>query len=296
MEAGAPHEALFLVLSYLPLYELLSTSQVCKSLRYAINNDVLPWLQLIAEKPLNFRLSDATLIKYTSRAKGRLTSLSLINCPKVTDDGLLWVVTSNPLISKLHVPGCTGLTPEGILKAVKMLTQESHCFSSLKINGIYNLKQHHLETLFSYLRQQNQKPHFRQNYINSSAPNQGNLLIDVEVCPICSEVKMVYDCPRETCLKRSSAQEARECRACYNCIKRCVECGVCFASEDEEQQGDAICQDALCLDCWLRLPKCNFCNKPYCRRHASDKKSPPAGSTRFVCDICHFHYMEDSDR
>lgn len=100
-EAMAPHEALFLVLTYLPLLELLSMNQVCTSLRDAVNKDVLSWLNIIVEKPLNLRLCDQILMKITSKANGRLRTLALMNCAKITDDALQRVIEQNPLINKV---------------------------------------------------------------------------------------------------------------------------------------------------------------------------------------------------
>lgn len=100
-EPGPPHEALFLVLAYLPVFELLAMSEACMSLRDAVNKDVLPWLDIIVERPLNSWLSDEILMKITSKANGRLRTLALINCVKITDDGLQRVVEKNPFISKV---------------------------------------------------------------------------------------------------------------------------------------------------------------------------------------------------
>ena len=101
VHARPPHEALFLVLAYLPLYELLSISEVCVSLRDAVQKDVLPWLNIIVERPLNLRLNNEILMKITSKAIGRLKTLALINCFKISDDGLQWVVDRNPHINKV---------------------------------------------------------------------------------------------------------------------------------------------------------------------------------------------------
>lgn len=100
-KAGPPHEALFLVSAYLPLFELLAVSGVCRILRDAVNTDVLPWLNIIVKAPLNLRISDEVLKKITSKANGRLTSLALMNCDNVTDEGLQRVVEQNPLINKV---------------------------------------------------------------------------------------------------------------------------------------------------------------------------------------------------
>lgn len=96
-----PHEALFLVLPYLAVKELLDVSQVCISLRDAANKDVLAWRNFLVQPPLNFNLSDQSLLTLASKANGGLTSLALINCTKVTDYGLQRVVEQNPLINKV---------------------------------------------------------------------------------------------------------------------------------------------------------------------------------------------------
>lgn len=96
-----PHEAIFLVLPYLPVCKVLTMSRVCTSLRDAINNDVLPWLNVIVERPLNSRVSDEILVEITSKANGRLKTLALMNCMHVTDKGLQRVVEQNPFINKV---------------------------------------------------------------------------------------------------------------------------------------------------------------------------------------------------
>lgn len=75
----------------------------------------------------------------------------------------------------------------------------------------------------------------------------------------------------------------RGCRGCISCIPRCIECGGCFEFEEVEE---AVCGDSLCLDCWLQLPKCNFCNRPYCKQHAEEKRCCSYGSDGFVCEVC----------
>lgn len=115
-----------------------------------------------------------------------------------------------------------------------------------------------------------------------------NRPIDMEVCPRCLEARMVFDCPRESC-KKKKAKEMTECRACYFCIPRCEECGKCI--EDEEPE-EVLCADILCSDCWLQLPKCDFCNWPYCSRHANLWQKNP-GSRGFICGICHVNFIGD---
>lgn len=254
-------------------------TQVAKPFRDFINEDVLVWLNLVVENPLSSRFTDEMLLNIASKARGRLQTLALLNGFKITDEGLLKVVTANPLLTKLYVPGCTGLTPEGVFRAVKTLTAKpTTTFSTLKINGIYNIKIEDLQILQSCITQTtNRKPRFYHKYRSSSfhSINEDVRSIDVEMCPICEEVKLVFDCPYET-----------KCVGCSKCIPRCEVCGKCVSDKDEDEQGDTVCNNIVCPDCWLRLPKCNHCNKPFCPRHAQEQLAHP-GSQGFVCEVCH---------
>ncbi|XP_016491983.1 F-box protein SKIP28 [Nicotiana tabacum] len=289
-----PHGAMFLVLAYLPLFELLSMTQVCRSLRDALKDDILPWLNIVVEKPLNTRLSDDFLVKMTSKANSRLRVLALINCFKITDDGLLQVIASNPHISKLYLRGCTGLTIEGVLGAVKLLTKGNHKLKSLSISGIYNVKREDFETLGHLMGiNQMQKKEGNKNFKYhrrsglSTFGQESQTSIDVDICPKCGEVREIFDCPRNSCIRR---KQLIECRSCFLCVPRCEECGVC--TKDEEV-GEAACADILCLDCWLQLPKCSFCNKAYCNQHAYQQSLYP-DSSGFLCSDCKFHATQTS--
>jgi len=99
---GQPHEALLLVLPYLSLSGLIAVGEVCTSLRDALRDDVLPWLELIVDDPLSRRMCDEILIKVTSKANGKLRTLGLFNCTKITDGGLQTVIERNPLINKVR--------------------------------------------------------------------------------------------------------------------------------------------------------------------------------------------------
>lgn len=296
----APHEAIFLVLAYLPVFELIEMSKVCKSLKDEVENDILPWLKIIVDKPLNTRLTNDYLRKITSKANGLLKSLALINCTRITDDGLLLVVEENPLLEKLFVTGCTRLTPGAVIKAVEMIPK----LKSLKINGIYNVNKDVLQTLHQQIREMSLPQtrvfnfyHRRHRTIISSVfenDDEVNPSIDLEICPRCQEVRMVFDCPRESCIVKvqnsptSHRHEINRCRACYYCIPRCEECGMCI----KDEVGEAACQDILCLDCWLELPKCNFCNKAYCRTHVDQKTEYPDSSDGFLCQTCNELHLD----
>ncbi|XP_045821433.1 F-box protein SKIP28 [Trifolium pratense] len=293
-QEGHPHMAMFMVLGHLPLYEILTMSNVCKSLLDEINSDVLLWHRLIVESPLNSRLTDETLLKITSKANGRLKTLALMNCIHITDQGLLRVVEQNPYIKELHIPACTSITPEGILKVVEALCERSNCLTNLSINGIYNIQKEHYHMLALNLRknltleyeqtpppfyhhiqfehnvlasnlrldyeEKMQQPvyYHKRGSVSSFKQGENRRIIDLEICPKCVEVRMVYDCPKVDCCKR------KECRGCIFCIPRCENCGGCVGSDEPEE---GACGDILCLECWLQVPKCNFCNKPYCMQH-----------------------------
>ncbi|KAK2982156.1 hypothetical protein RJ640_003657, partial [Escallonia rubra] len=291
IQSGPPPEAMFFALAYLPLFELLSMGQVCRSLRDAVNNDILPWLTIMVKRPLNSRITDDFLMKITARGNGRLRSLALVNCFKITDDGLHSVIAQNPHLNKLYIPGCTGLTPEGVIRAAKMITERNHNVLTLKINGIYNINEEHLKTLRSLLginqtREQQQQKQWQTVYMHeykrfsNFRGEETGCSIDMDICPKCNEARMVFDCPREQC-------EREWCRGCYLCIPRCEECGRCV---ELEEQSDAACKEILCLDCWFQLPKCNFCNKPYCNQHAFQQCSLP-DSSGFLCDVCHAKFI-----
>lgn len=115
--------------------------------------------------------------------------------------------------------------------------------------------------------------------------------IDMELCPKCNEVQVVYDCPRDSCKRLRHLQQQAECRGCRYCIPRCEECGICIKDEEEEPE-EAACPDSLCLGCWLQLPKCSFCNKPYCSDH-SDQQCFLPESSGFVCTPCHAKFIEN---
>ncbi|KAL4018682.1 hypothetical protein IC575_022300 [Cucumis melo] len=290
-EAGPPHEALFHVVSYLSLFELLSMSAVCVSLRDAVEHDVLPWLHIVVDGRLSSRLSDYTLGRIARKAGGRLRTLALIDCFKISDSGLHEVVENNPLLTKLYVPGCTSLTPAGVVRAVKTSSQHSHNLKNLMIGGIYNIENHHLEVLRSHLlenRSQNKQQEWRQvHHLYHEHVDRPNLLsndflplIDVQICPKCYDIRNVYDCSRERCKIKQGENLLADCRGCISCMPRCEECGGCV---DVDEIEEAICPGIVCSSCWLQLPKCNHCNRPFCKRHRDNVSSSTAG---FVCEIC----------
>lgn len=202
-------------------------------------------------------------------------------------------------LTQLYIPACTGLTPEGVIRAVKTLSEPHHSLKSLRINGIYNIRKEHLQTILSYLQTMNlsqqdmqpkQQPTFYhlRNFPIFRNQESDDPMLDVDICPKCNDVRVVYECVREPC-KRKRELLSTVCRGCNLCIPRCEECGGCMGSEELDE---TACGDNLCSGCWLKLPKCNFCNRPYCNQH-TNRQYMISSSTGFVCDVCHISYYQE---
>lgn len=100
-DEGPPHDGLFFALGYLETEDLLTVECVCKSLRDGVCNDPLLWRNVHIDEPNSELFNDDSLLRITSRAKGRLQSLSLIQCNSITDNGLRNVFQQNPGLTKV---------------------------------------------------------------------------------------------------------------------------------------------------------------------------------------------------
>ncbi|KAL6862402.1 hypothetical protein ACP4OV_016743 [Aristida adscensionis] len=283
---GEPHEALLLALRHLRLRDLLACGRVCRRLRGAVAGDPLLWRRLAVEAPLSGRVTDEVLLELTARAEGRLLSLRLLGCPRVSDTGLLRVVQRNPGITELYVPRCTGLTADGLVKIVQFLHEGKRNLNRLRLHGICKMTKEHLDVINSLMCKSNKQEDARALYYNHIVHEVLNKdddrHIDVDVCPICRSVRLVFDCPRDDCRKVKGSWLG--CRGCFFCVARCETCGGCI---DLEELGETAlaCSDFLCMECWIKLPKCSTCNRPYCERHANLKESlSPSG--QFTCQEC----------
>lgn len=190
---------------------------------------------------------------------------------------------------QLSLPGCTKVSIEAIIGMVKQLTEgrspELPAFSQLRIRGIYGITTEILDTLNRMIAKNSgnggrsiRPQQFYKNGEPASAIDEKRT-VDVEVCPKCKAVRMVYDCTRPTCKSRSELSRQR-CRGCTLCITRCEECGTCV--DDDDDSADTFCPDFVCQSCWFHLPKCSLCNRAGCRRHLLVLNN---GS--FTCDACH---------
>jgi hypothetical protein len=112
--------------------------------------------------------------------------------------------------------------------------------------------------------------------------NDDGAPIDVEECPFCADVRMVYDC---------TLHKEPSCKGCTSCISRCVECGICIRDRPHEV---SVCNSLVCEECWFGLPKCAECNGAVCSLHTHEWIE--RDSKNFICPDCIFakEYPETS--
>lgn len=253
-DGGAPSDALYLALSYLGLRDLLSIERVCKALRDVVRSDPLLWRNIHVDHPLSNKIRDDILIKLTDRAQGHLHSLSLVHCSRITDSSLNCVLERNPSLKKLNVPGCGRLTADGILWNLKVLKSAGKPrLKYLGIDGLFGMTHQHFEEFKVLLGVDSsklpstRKPRFFQGD-QLSVSSDDDRAIDIEICPKCQQLRVVYDCPSESCQNKKST--AQLCRACTICIKRCINCGRCLNNCEYEE---LFSFDLLCLDCYREV-------------------------------------------
>ncbi|XP_022750503.1 F-box protein SKIP14-like [Durio zibethinus] len=271
-ERATPNDALFFALGYLGVKDLLAVEMVCRSLRDTVRSDPLLWRSINIEHSLSKRITDDSLLKLTSRAQGTLDCLSLVGCVKITDDGLKSVLENNPRLTKLSVPECTKLSVEGILFNLRAFKSAgSPGIKHLRIGGRFGVTEEQFKELKfllsvdSSIQLREQKPQFfRQGQLHLMCDD--DRAIDIEVCPKCQKVKLVYDCPSESC--RRTHHAAQLCRACILCIARCIRCGCCFKDCDYEE---TFTLDLLCFNCWKQI--FNHEEKPEVMGASSSKRA-----------------------
>ncbi|KAL8136578.1 hypothetical protein V2J09_002579 [Rumex salicifolius] len=247
---GEPHYAMFLALRYLGVKDLLSVEMVCRSLNYAVKSDPSMWMNCNVDHPLNNILTDDALIKLTSRACGHLKTLTLVGCLRITNAGIKHIVDNNPCLTKLSVPGCFRLNIAEMLTTFKSAGVSA--LKQLRIGGLAGVTSEQYEDLKILLRVDDQlqsRPHKPVYYhdSNSCISVDDDRPIDIEKCPRCNEVRLVYDCPSESCQK---TEASNSCKACFLCVNRCINCGCCLTNRDYVE---TFVLDAICLDCWDKI-------------------------------------------
>ncbi|KAL4570130.1 hypothetical protein LXL04_025781 [Taraxacum kok-saghyz] len=252
-----PHEAFLLSLSYLPTKDLLLLESVCRTLHSTIRNDPLLWRTIHIDQPLSEKITDDILVQLTTRSEGNLRCLTLIKCPRITDDGLKRVLETNPKLTKLSVPGCTRLSIDGILnnlKAFKSGTGGTSGIKHIRTGGFYGITYEHFKELKFLLGTDNNNSNLEKSDYVPHYYHRGNVYlpdderdIDVEVCPRCQNLRLVYDCPAEGCFGKDN------CRACIICIPRCAQCGRCVHNSEYEE---TFSLEYLCSGCLKEMPRC----------------------------------------
>lgn len=128
----------------------------------------------------------------------------------------------------------------------------THGVKHLRIGGLYGVTERHFEELKlllgtdSQMLQRSHKPHFyhRGNLYLSCDDDRA---IDIEMCPRCQNLRLVYDCPAEGCQGMGHhAHVTQVCRACTLCIARCSQCGKCINDNEYEE---TFCLELLCSSC-----------------------------------------------
>ncbi|PRQ54148.1 putative F-box domain, leucine-rich repeat domain, L domain-containing protein [Rosa chinensis] len=235
-EGGAPHDAMFYALGYLGVQDLLSVQRVCRSLNHAVKSDPLLWRSINIDWPLNERINDDALVNLTSRAQGNLQTLSLVHCAWITDVGLHRVFDSNPRLTKLSIPGCIKISVESILLNLRTLKSAGKPgIKQLRIGGLSGITDKQFEELKFLLGADNHtqvkspKPRYFHGGLSYLSCDD-DCAIDIEACPRCQRLSLVYDCPAESC--QGKYQKAQMCRACILCITRCISCGCCLGDCD----------------------------------------------------------------
>ncbi|XP_022944936.1 F-box protein SKIP14-like isoform X3 [Cucurbita moschata] len=265
-DAGEPpHAALNFVLGYLGTRELLVIESVCKSLQSTAEDDPFFWRNINICGKVDVKITDDILLKLTSKAQGGLESLSLVNCVMISDNGLNEVLFNNPKVTKLCVPGCTRLTIGGIVDSLKAFKLKGRPgLKHLSIAGMYGVTEAHFKELEKLLlgtdnltQLNTHEPRFYRGGIHFPSCNDGRA-IDIERCPKCMNMRIVYDCPVVGCkgIKEGDTDpnaNAQRCRGCTLCIARCNWCGRCI---DETVHEETFSLDLRCIDCGKKISKC----------------------------------------
>ncbi|KAL6288201.1 hypothetical protein ACE6H2_012591 [Prunus campanulata] len=261
-EGSAPHDAMFYALSFLRVKDLLSVEKVCRSFRDSVRSDPLIWRSIVIDWPLNGIITDDVLIKLTDRAQGTLQALTLVHCVHITDSGLQRVFDSNPKLTKLSVPGCLKISVEDILSNLWTLKSAGKLgIKQLRIGGLSGITEMQFEELKLLLGADNRvqfrapKPRFFHGGLSHLSCDD-DCAIDIEACPRCQKLSLVYDCPAKSCQGKHRADQM--CRACTLCIARCISCGCCLQDTDYEE---TFCLDLLCVVCMKKILKCRHGEK-----------------------------------
>ncbi|XP_039139121.1 F-box protein SKIP14-like [Dioscorea cayenensis subsp. rotundata] len=240
---SSPHDGLLLSLGHLGVRDLLSMERVCRPLRAAVRDDPLLWRCIHIESPLSEKITDNKLVRLADRARGSLECLSLIECSRISDDALKHVLQSNLKLTKLSIPGCLRLSVDGLINNLKICASLGGVgLKCLRLGRLFSITEEQFGALkwllkAEHFQRRSDKPQF-YHYNRSAQP------IDIELCPICEKVKLVYDCPMVNC---QGDEGFDQCRACEVCIPRCLQCGRCIINC---AYMETFSLSYVCSTCW----------------------------------------------
>jgi hypothetical protein len=107
-----------------------------------------------------------------------------------------------PFYLQLFVPRCTGLTADGLVKIIQFLHECKGNLNRVRLHGICKMTKHHLDVINSLICRSSQ-PDAQALYYNHRVHEVLNTddsrPIDVDVCPLCRNVRLVFDCTRKDC-------------------------------------------------------------------------------------------------
>ncbi|GJN03562.1 hypothetical protein PR202_ga21018 [Eleusine coracana subsp. coracana] len=104
---------------------------------------------------------------------------------------------------QLFVPRCTGLTADGLVKVLHFLHEHKGNLSRLRLHGICKMTKHHLDTFNTIMcpssRQKDAQELYYNHRVHEVLNTDDERPIDVDFCPMCRNVRLVFDCTRDEC-------------------------------------------------------------------------------------------------
>lgn len=104
---------------------------------------------------------------------------------------------------QLFVPRCTGLTADGLVKIIHFLHGHKGNLSRVRLHGICKMTNHHLDVIKSLVcrgsQQQDAQALYYNHRVHEVLNTDDGCPIDVDVCPLCRNVRLVFDCTRRNC-------------------------------------------------------------------------------------------------
>ena len=97
------------------------------------------------------------------------------------------------------------MTGDGVVNIVQLLHEHKGNISRLRLDGISRMSKHHLDIIMSLMckgnpqGQQDGIPLFYNHRAREALNTNDERPIDVDVCSVCANVRLVFDCTRDDC-------------------------------------------------------------------------------------------------